>query len=313
MSTELTGALIALIVPLCFGSGMVFARIGLVHLPANTGNFLSLVTGWLVIAGAAVILFPNELLGVSIGTLAWLAMIGLINFPVGRFLNFMSLSNLGVVRANPILSIAPIVSAFEGVVFLGEEINPAIGAGTLVAVAGMIVVVWGEAKARGTTPAQPSGGGGVETVRGRPQLVGYLAAGGAALAYGTVPVFGRVAVTELTLPLVTAVYTMLFGSLVMGAFVVRKLPRDLRAAPGRAIGLVAVGGVFMSTGVATLYLALSKAPVVVVSPVFALNPFVSMVLAHYFLQRLERITFPLVAGTALVVAGVVAVMLGTQL
>ena len=84
-------------------------------------------------------------------------------------------------------------------------------------------------------------------------------------------------------------------------------------APGRAIGLVAIGGVFMSTGVATLYLALSKAPVVVVSPVFALNPFVSMVLAHYFLQRLERITLPLVLGTSFAVGGVIAVIIGTQL
>lgn len=315
MSTELTGAFIALLVPLCFGTGMVVARAGLVHVPPNTGNFLSLVVGWVVIAAAAAVLFPDELLGVSLAALAWLAMIGVVNFPVGRFLNFVSLRRLGVLRANPILAASPIISAFEGVVFLGEQINAAIGGGTLVAVAGMIVVVSGEMKARGVQrgavgAAPPSGAG---LLVKRPLLLGYLAAAFAAVAYGTVPALGRIAVTELTVPLVTAVYTMLFGFIVMGAFVAHRLPGDLRRAPRRSTLLVALGGICMSTGVAMLYLALSKAPVVVVSPVFALNPFVSMVLAHLFLQRLERITRELVIGTALIIAGVIGVMAGTQL
>ena len=315
MSAELTGAFIALLVPLCFGTGMVVARVGLMHVPPNTGNFLSLVVGWVVIAAAAVVLFPDELMGVSLPTLAWLAMIGVVNFPVGRFLNFVSMKQLGVLRANPVLAAAPIVSAFEGVVFLGERINAAIGAGTLVAVVGMIVVVSGEMKARGVRDradrvAAPSG---VGLLARRPLLLGYLAAAFAAIAYGTVPALGRIAVTELTVPLVTAVYTMLFGFVVMGAFVAHRLPGDLRRAPRRSTLLVALGGVCMSTGVAMLYLALSKAPVVVVSPVFALNPFVSMVLIHLFLQRLERITPELMVGTALVIAGVIGVMAGTQL
>ena len=69
----------------------------------------------------------------------------------------------------------------------------------------------------------------------------------------------------------------------------------------------------MSSGVSFLYLALSKAPVIVVSPVFALNPVVALVLAHFFLQRLERITLPLVLGTFFAVGGVVTVIVGTQL
>ena len=50
-----------------------------------------------------------------------------------------------------------------------------------------------------------------------------------------------------------------------------------------------------------------------VSPVFALNPVVALVLAHFFLQRLERITLPLVLGTLFAVGGVVTVIIGTQI
>ncbi len=331
MSSELSGALIALLVPVCFGSGMVLARVGLVHVPPGAGNFLSLVVGWALVASVTVILHPDALFGVSLGAFGWLAMIGVVNFPVGRFMNFASIKHLGVLRANPILAMAPVVSAFEGAVFLGERVNWRIGAGTALAVSGVIIVVYAEVTARGGGVAAgprpaTADGRAPGLVERRPRLVGYLAAASAALAYGTVPVLGRIAVTgeagnvpligrfaaeAPTLPLVSATYTMLVGFIVMGLFAAPSVPTALRA-PRRALAFVAMGGLAMSTGVSLLYLALSRASVVVVSPVFALNAFVALVLAHFFLQRLERVTPPLVIGTVLVVAGVVAVILGAD-
>lgn len=318
MSSEFTGALLALFVPLCFGSGMLLARVGLVHIPPGAGNFLSLVVGWVLIASITAVLYPDTLFGITLGTFVWLAMIGIVNFPAGRFMNFVSIKNLGVIRANPVLSMAPIVSAFEGVVFLGERLNWAIAGGTLLTVTGVIVAVYGEvmARQRAPAPAPPapaSGGKRPGLIERRPRLFGYLAAVGAACAYGTMPVLGRVAVTDFTIPLVSATYTMLVGFIVMGLFSAGSIPGMLRNAPRRALLFVAIGGLFMSTGVSFLYLALSKAPVVVVSPVFALNPVVALVLAHFFLQRLERITLPLVLGTFFAVAGVIVVIIGTEI
>ena len=319
MSPELTGALIALLVPMCFGTGMLLARVGLVHVPPGAGNFVSLVVGWVLIASITAVLHPDALFGVTLGTFAWLAMIGIINFPGGRFLNFVSIKNLGILRANPVLAMAPIISAFEGVIFLGERLNWAIAGGTLLTVIGVIVAVYGEVMARGgETPHPPAAAPSTDgrrpgLIERRPRLFGYLAAFGAAWAYGTITVLGRVAVTDLTVPLVTATYTMLVGFIVMGLFSSRSIPVMLRDAPRRALLSVALGGLFMSSGVAFLYLALSKAPVIVVSPVFALNPVVALVLAHFFLQRLERITLPLVLGTLFAVSGVITVIIGTQL
>ncbi len=333
MSTQLSGALIALLVPVCFGSGMVLARVGLVHVPSGAGNFFSLVVGWALVASVTAILYPEALFGISLGAFGWLAMIGIVNFPIGRFMNFASIRHLGVLKANPILAMAPIVSAFEGAVFLGERISWAIGAGTVLAVSGVIIVVYGEVTARGgrsaPVPAVAVAGRGAKPpglLERRPRLLGYLAAACAAVAYGTVPLLGRIAVTgeagnipligrfasdAPTLPLVSATYTMLIGFIVMGLFASPSIPGALRA-PRRSLLFVALGGLAMSTGVSLLYLALSRAPVVVVSPVFALNAFVALVLAHFFLQRLERITPPLVVGTFFVVAGVIAVILGAN-
>lgn len=319
MSPELTGALIALLVPMCFGTGMLLARVGLVHIPAGAGNFVSLIVGWVLIASITAVLYPDALFGITLGAFAWLAMIGIINFPAGRFLNFVSMKNLGILRANPVLAMAPIISAFEGVIFLNERLNWAIAGGTLLTVTGVIVAVYGEVMARGgeaqrpAPPAPPPDSKQLGLIERRPRLFGYLAAFGAAWAYGTITVLGRVAVTDLTVPLVTATYTMLVGFIAMGLLSAKSIPVMLRDAPRRALLSVALGGLFMSSGVAFLYLALSKAPVIVVSPVFALNPVVALVLAHFFLQRLERITLPLVLGTLFAVSGVVAVIIGTQL
>ena len=170
-------------------------------------------------------------------------------------------------------------------------------------------MVYGEVSARGggapqpatsapTPDANPAG-----LIERHPRLFGYLAAAGAACAYGTVPALGRIAVTDFAIPLVSATYTMLVGFIVMGLFSSRSIPGMLRNAPRRSLLLVALGGAAMSTGVSFLYLALSKAPVVVVSPVFSLTAVVSLVLAHLFLQRLERITLPLVLGTFFAVGG----------
>ena len=319
MSPELTGGLIALLVPLCFGTGTVLARAGLVHIPAGAGNFVSLVTGWLLIASITAVLYPDALFGITLGTFGWLAMIGVVNFPGGRFLNFVSIKYLGILRANPILAMAPIVSAFEGVVFLGEQLNWAIAIGTLMAVSGIIFVVYGEVSARGGGTPQPVEPVPVSSenhhglIERHPRLFGYLAAAGAACAYGSVPALGRVAVTDFAIPLVSATYTMLVGFIVMGLLSAGSIPGMVRHAPRRSLLLVALGGASMSTGVAFLYLALSKAPVIVVSPVFSLTAVVSLVLAHVFLQRLERITLPLALGTFFAVGGVVVVIIGTQL
>ena len=52
---------------------------------------------------------------------------------------------------------------------------------------------------------------------------------------------------------------------------------------------------------------------VVVSPVAAISPMITLTLAHFFLRRLERITKRTILGTLLVVIGVVIITLSRAL
>ena len=71
-----------------------------------------------------------------------------------------------------------------------------------------------------------------------------------------------------------------------------------------------MAGVCQGLAVASLFQALGRAPVSVVSPINAINPLITLVLVHVFLRQLESVNIFLVVGTLLSVGGVIAVVLG---
>ncbi len=71
-----------------------------------------------------------------------------------------------------------------------------------------------------------------------------------------------------------------------------------------------LAGVASGCGIWSSFLALSMAPVVIVSPVQSTSPLFALLSAWLFLGRLETITFRLVLGTIFVVAGVILITMG---
>ena len=80
-----------------------------------------------------------------------------------------------------------------------------------------------------------------------------------------------------------------------------------------AMRWVALAGVASGIAVISLYFAVQRADVVVVSPIVSSSPLITLLLAHLFLARLERVTKRLVLGAVLTVGGVILVVLGNQL
>lgn len=145
----------------------------------------------------------------------------------------------------------------------------------------------------------------------RPAILGSALAGLAAVCYGFSQFLSRKLVMEQASPLVVATFTLLVGTLILLAVSPRSLAQDRRA-PRHAFLLMVLAGVTSSAGVAFNLFALSLAPVVIVSPVSAASPLVSLAIAHLFLQRLERVTLRIWIGAALVVAGVILITIGSR-
>ena len=128
--------LIALSAAFCWGASAVLVRTGLRYISSTaTGTLISLATGmafsWLLV----LVLQPDEALHVSLETVGIFALIGVLNFPMGRFFNYMSMSRLGVGKSTPILASAPFFAMVVAVAFTGEhvDIGTLLGAGLILA------------------------------------------------------------------------------------------------------------------------------------------------------------------------------------
>ncbi len=141
-------------------------------------------------------------------------------------------------------------------------------------------------------------------------ILGYLASLGAAFCYGVVAVIGRKVVSEHTVPLVSSAFSLLFGTIIVGALFFRHAAADAARVPRKAWLMASLAGLASAWGVASWFMALKAAPVVLVAPVVGTSPLFSILLTYVFLQRLERVTWRTLIGALLVVGGVALVAVG---
>lgn len=125
----------------CWALSSISVRLGLRYMPATIGTFISLCAG-LTLMLLVVALFQRSQVGdVTLTVVGIFAVVGLFNFIFGRYLNFLSISHLGVVRATPIAATTPLFAAVLALIFLGESINALTVLGTLFVMTGVYLVL----------------------------------------------------------------------------------------------------------------------------------------------------------------------------
>ena len=158
--------------------------------------------------------------------------------------------------------------------------------------------------------AKPKGQGWLSRID--PVTLGILSSFAASVSYGVGTVIARKAVSGAASPMVAALFSLVAGFLMMVPFSARHMKQDLKA-PRKTYFNLGLAGAFAVFGLVLLYIGLSVAPVAVVSPVSSLSPMFSLLFSHLFLQRMERVTFKIVLGTALVLIGVALITLSSML
>ena len=137
MNDELLAVVLAVSAAVSWGFSAVLVRMGLRHLSTASGTLISLAAGC-VLTGVLVLVFElDALTHLSLEALALFAVIGVLNFPMGRFLNYMSVARLGVARSTPILASSPLFAMVLAVIFTGESVNLATFLGTALILAGL--------------------------------------------------------------------------------------------------------------------------------------------------------------------------------
>ena len=276
---------LALLASAFLGTAVVIANVGLRYLDPARGALVSIPSTTLLCWLLAVFLFRGE--GWNATAFAIFAVVGLIFPALVTFLNFASNRLTGPTVAGTVSSTTPLFAVIGAMVFLGEPLTPAAAAGTVAIVLGVIAFT-----ARGT-----------DTLRTWAMWVVLLPLAGAAIRGGAqAAVKGGLALWPD--PFVAALIGYTVSSVTIfassRAFVARSSARlDRRG----VLWFVAVG-ICNGIGVLTMYSALNRGQVSVVSPLVATYPLFTLALSALLLRE-EKFDARVLLGVALTVAGVV--------
>jgi transporter family protein len=131
----------ALLAAVGWGAGAVFARLGLQHMRSTTGTVVSLAAGVVMVGSLALAVNRDIMFTLPVVALLWFLLLGTINYPLGRYFNFLGVHLAGVSRASPILAAAPVVAVILGITLGGESLTPFIGLGTVLIIGGVVLIV----------------------------------------------------------------------------------------------------------------------------------------------------------------------------
>lgn len=141
MSEAMVGILLGLLGAFLFGSSPMFARLGLQYVRTTTGVFTSLLAGSVLVGSLAIPLHAREMLSLPVAALLLIVLLGLLNFPLGRYFNFVAVRLAGVARATPILSTSPLFAVVIAIVFIDETPTLLTLIGGLIVVSGVALIV----------------------------------------------------------------------------------------------------------------------------------------------------------------------------
>ncbi len=138
----MTGIVLSLLAAMGFGATAVFAKVGLQGMPTRYGTLISLAVSATAAMAIAAALHPGEIVELGAVSLAWLFLVGLFNFPVGRMFNYMSVRLAGVSKASTVVATSPLFATGLAVVILGESVNAVTLAGTAFIIGGLALTLY---------------------------------------------------------------------------------------------------------------------------------------------------------------------------
>ena len=288
-------AALALLAAVLFAAALVTTQFGLRHMEGLAGAKVS-------ISSATALFWLMFLLSPSHNFHGWdTAGAGVfialgIFFPVSvTLLAYEANRRLGPTTAGAIGSTAPLFAVLGAVLFLGETLGLRQGVATLAIVAGSVVLVWRGGKVAGGTGEHTSPQG---------SWVAWLAAALRALAQ----VIAKAGLLLWPNPFAAALLGYSTSAVVIWIIGARSKRPESRAYNWRGVMWFALTGLFNCCAILALYTALDGGAVNIVSPIAFSYPLFTLLLNSVILRE-ERLSLRLVAGVALMVSGVAALLL----
>lgn len=312
------GPLISILSALSFSLSDVAVRRGVARAPISHGAFITVLMGVPLFLLAAIvtgqILRAGDLTAVGYG---YLAAAGIVHYVVGRYFNYAAISAIGAARTQPVHAFALPYSILIALFFLDEGVTTGMAIGIGLIMTGPLIMV--ERVGRRSpapvatapadaAPAAKSPGAGEFQMR---QAQGYLYATIAAICYGSSPVFIRAALEDAGgLSILGGLVSYVAAAAVLIASLVLPGRRGLIAAlQPSTMRVFFAAGYFVWQAQMLRFVALSMASVAVVTTLLRFTSIFTLVLSWFLNRELENITWRVVAGILMSVAGAILVVL----
>ncbi|MGI9479055.1 MAG: DMT family transporter [Hyphomicrobiaceae bacterium] len=281
-------AAIALAVSVNFGIASHIQHIAVDHMDAGTGTLVNIATTALILtAFSPLYLVPETLLTMPV---AYFVAAGLIVPSLSITVSTTSVKIIGPGLTAGLAATSPIFAMVIAVLFLGEIVTAQILLGTLIVIAGVMLIAG--LRSRSTTSSWPLWAIALPLI--------------AALTRGISHPLIKLGLTGLPSPMTAALVSSSVSLVVLG--LVRLGSQRRLPAWNRGYLWFALGGVINGVGIVGMAIALSIGSVIVVSPLIATTPVFTLLLGYLFFRR-ETITWPTVAAIVLIFAGCVLIIL----
>ena len=275
-------------------------RVGTQHVAPPVATFYTVLVGAVLVTSVAFAVDFDEIKTLPLEVYGWITVMGILAYCVARVLHNTAIRMVGAARSVPMISMQPLMAFAIGFLILGERPNILITIGTPIIVGGLLLVMLPRRRDAGSIEIRK---------------LGYLLAFGGSLAFVTRDAISRHVLGGLALapPFVVSGFALVIGGSILFAFIHRGVINSIRNQPMRYVGICCLAGLLQGIAVASLFHALSRAPVTIVTPIYASQPIIALALAAAFLRQMESLNWVLAVGTVLSVGGVIMVILGATI
>ena len=297
----MTAIALSLLAGFGFGSAAILARIGMQGMSPLANTLVSVVVSFCPTVILALVFALSDIKELPPVAMAWFLLLGVVNFLGGRTSSYQAIGRIGASRTSAIQSTAAVFATIFAITITGERPHFLVLLGTLTGVAGLTAVL-GNSIREGIAD-------------NRRALIGYGLALMAAASYGGTNVIAKELTQEYGSPLMISAFGLLFGMILLWPLAGSNAVREVRASSGNPRFAFSAGfsGLAAAMAVISLYFALQRADVSVVSPIVSTNPIFTLILAQLFISRMEDLNKWLFLGVGITVVGVIAVSLGSTL
>ena len=275
---------------ICFSLSSVLAASALRYHSPSLTTLISMVTNLLILWPLTMFLNP---LTTSPEILAIFALSAAFAPFGGRFLNFLSISKVGVSVYTSIAGLQPLIVTGLAAVFLAEQFSPIVYAGIVITVVGVIIV----GKERNPL---------LNKSYSRKDLIYPVAA---VICYAISNVLRKEGLRIQSEPFLAAALTSSFATLYMSTSLIFTNKIKKAKASSRGFVYSIASGLATSFAWTFSYQALDMGNASIVSTFMATQPIIALGLCYLFMKETEPITWNKVVGAIVVVLGVSIVSL----